>query len=47
MKNEFVNVKVISILAGFHQLHLFRGFYSVHARVILTFPGYSQLQMFL
>ena len=34
------NVKVISTLAGIPQLHLFRGFYSVHVRVISTLPGY-------
>ena len=31
------NVRVISTLAG---LHLFRGFYSLHVRVISTLPGY-------
>ena len=35
------NVKVILILAGLPQLNLFRGFYSVHVRVISTLPGYS------
>ena len=35
--------KVISTLAGLPQLHLFRGFYSVHIRVISTLPRYSQL----
>ena len=35
------NVRIVSILAGLPQLHLFGGFYSVHVRVIST------LQMFL